>query len=85
MVRTQIQLTEGQYAWLKRFARRKDISLSEAVRRCVDAASTAEDKVQDRNDMVRDARSVIGKYRHGDHDPHVGRNHDEHLKEIFKK
>ncbi len=33
MVRTQIQLPEEQYRWLRRWARRLGISLSEAVRR----------------------------------------------------
>ena len=32
MVRTQIQLPEEQYRWLRRWARRLGISLSEAVR-----------------------------------------------------
>ncbi len=85
MMRTQIQLTETQHAWLKRWAQRKGISFSEAVRRCVEAALTAEEAASDRRDLVRDAHSVIGKYRHPDKAPHAGRDHDDLLGEAFRK
>ena len=83
MVRTQIQLAEEQHRRLTRYAGRLGISLAEAVRRCVDAHLDRETTVPSRDDRVRAALAVCGKY----HDPHgetgVARNHDRHLDEAY--
>jgi hypothetical protein len=79
MVRTQIQFTRAQHAWLKRWARRLGISLSEAVRRCVEEKLAGEVGAGGRAERVRAALAVVGKH----HDPagraRVARDHDLHF------
>ena len=83
MVRTQIQLTEAQYRHLKRWAQRLDISLAEAVRRCVADRLAAEGSEPRRADRVREARAVIGKYADPAGASRVALEHDDHLTESF--
>lgn len=82
MIRTQIQFTEDQYRRLREWAGRLGISVSEAVRRCVDSRLAGRGEDVHRAGLVRDAEAVLGKYsdsRAGD----VARRHDEALDEAF--
>jgi hypothetical protein len=81
MVRTQIQLTEEQHRRLKRLADRLGISLSEAVRRCVDDGLARELEGTARIDRVREGRSVIGRFGSGQSD--VAERHDDYLTDAF--
>lgn len=85
MVRTQIQLTEEQYRRLKRWARRLDISLSEAIRRCVAEHLTAGRDGSDRHAAVRDALAVCGKYRDPEGRSDVAVRHDDALAEAYRR
>jgi hypothetical protein len=84
MVRTQIQLSEDQHVRLKRWASRHGISLSEAVRRCVEQKLSSERTESGRKSLVRDALAVCGKYDDPDGALHVGRDHDKYLEEAFR-
>lgn len=84
MVRTQIQLTEDQHRRLKRWASRLGISLAEAVRRCVADRLAAEGADRSRADLVREARSVVGKYADRRGVTRVARDHDQWLAEAYR-
>ena len=78
MVRVQIQLGPAQHRQVKRHARRLGVSVAEVVRRAV-AAELQAGTSDTRQDRVRRALAVLGKYR----DPHgattIGRDHDAAL------
>jgi hypothetical protein len=82
MKRTQIQLTDRQYSYLKEISSQKNISLAETVREAVSfyAASTVN---IDQNLRIRDALSLIGKYSSGKKD--ISINHDQYLENEFKE
>ena len=75
MVRTQIQLTESQYAALKKEAEVRGCSLAEAVRQAVDAWLQTPSLVP-RQEMVRRALEACGQFRSGL--PDLGSRHDEY-------
>jgi hypothetical protein len=83
MVRTQIQLTEQQHRQLRRLANRLGISLSEAVRRCVADRLAAEKVDVGREDLVREALAVAGKYVDRNGTSRVATDHDDHLAEAY--
>ena len=83
MVRTQIQLAEDQHRRLTRYAGRLGISLAEAVRRCVDAQLDREMTAPSRDDRVRAALAVCGKYHDPQGDTDVARNHDRQPGEAY--
>ena len=85
MVRAQIQFTEEQHRLLKRWARQRDISISEAVRRCVDERLAAERSGPSRAMMVREALSVMGKYVDSKGAKNVGRDHDKYLADAYSE
>jgi len=85
MVRTQIQLPEEQYRRLKRWARRRGVSLSEAVRRCVADRLVAEEAAPSREELVRSALAVCGKYADPDGPSRVAQEHDRHLAEAYSR
>lgn len=85
MVRTQIQLPEDQYRRLRRLARRLGVSLSEAVRRCVADRLEREDTAPTRDEVVRAALAVCGRYRDPAGATHVAADHDRHLAEAFRR
>jgi hypothetical protein len=84
MIRTQIQLTQEQHRWLKRWAQERGISLSEAVRRCVSQQQTAEATEDRHSDRVRKALSVLGKYSDPDGISNIGRDHDIFLADAYR-
>ena len=85
MVHMQIQLTEDQYRRLKRWANRLGISLAEAVRRCIGDRLSREETEGGREDLVREALPVLGKYADPDGPSRVGRDHDDHLARAFRR
>ena len=85
MVRTQIQLTAEQYRRLKRWAQQRSISLSEAVRRCVDAQLDAERGAPTRALLVREALQVAGTHEDPKGATDVAREHDEHLHDAYRR
>ena len=76
MVRTQIQLTEHQYALLKRLAREENLSMAELIRRAVDYF---EDRRESRSkEGLRErARKAAGRVRSGISD--LSARHEDHF------
>lgn len=82
MKRTQIQLTDKQYSYLKEISGQKNISLAEAVREAVSFYSASTLNI-DQDLRIRDALSLIGKFSSGKKDISV--NHDQYLENEFKE
>ena len=80
MVRTQIQLTEGQAEALKKLASQKKVSVAEIVRRGVDIVLTQE-LVRDPKEIRRRAMEAVGLFRSGKSDVSV--RHDDYLDEAY--
>ena len=85
MVRTQIQLTEVQHRELTRYSRRLGISLSEAIRRCVNTQLEDDRTSPAREDRVRAALAVCGKYRDIHGEARVGLDHDRFLEDAYSQ
>jgi len=85
MVRMQVQLTEEQYRGLRRWARRLGVSFSEAVRRCVADRLRAEERAPSREERVRAALAVCGKYVDPEGEARVAIEHDRHLAEAYRR
>ena len=85
MVRTQIQLDDAQHRWLKRWASRLGVSLSEAVRRCMAARQEVEEAAADRASRLRDALAVCGKYADPSGASRVAKDHDKHLAAAYRR
>lgn len=82
MIRTQIQLTEGQAKTLKRLAKEQQRSMAEIIRRSIDLylASTGELPIDQQYER---ALAIAGKYSGGVTD--LARNHDQYLAEAYAK
>ena len=80
MVRTQIQLTEEQSQRLKAAARRTGLSVSELIRRGVDAV--VDQMTEPSPDVLYErARSVAGRFKSEESD--VAARHDDYLGRTF--
>ncbi len=77
MIRTQIQLTEGQASALKEIAQQRGVSMAELIRRAVERIVEESDE----EDKWRRASSLIGRYHSGRSDVSV--NHDQYLDEAY--
>ncbi|MCL6087859.1 MAG: CopG family transcriptional regulator [Actinobacteria bacterium] len=82
MKRTQIQLTDKQYRLLKEISSEKNISLAEVVREAISFYSSSTATIA-RDERIRDALSIIGKYNSGKKD--ISIKHDEYLEKAFKE
>lgn len=82
MVRTQIQFSERQIQALKSRAAREHASVSELVRRAVDAWVEAEDLAAP-DERRRRALEAVGRFASGLHD--VAAHHDEYLADAYRK
>ena len=71
MVRTQISLTDEQYAWLKEQSRSEDVSMSELLRRALDLMR------RQREERKQAVLASIGAFV-ADRDD-VSTNHDRYL------
>lgn len=81
MVRTQVQFREEQIEALRREAARGNVSVSEVVRRAVDAWLEA-DPAPSNEERKRRAIDAAGRFGSGRGD--VAARHDEHLAEIYR-
>lgn len=80
MVRTQIQLTEGQAKTLKRLAKEQRRSVAELIRQSIDLYLAQRGELP-LDQMYDRALALSGKYRTGDTD--LGRGHDTYLADAF--
>jgi hypothetical protein len=82
MIRTQIQLTEEQYKFLREKAAEYNISMASLIREGVDLLLAQQGKPS-RDELVKRAKEITGKYKdiHGARDVSV--NHDKYLAEIY--
>lgn len=82
MLRTQVQLTEQQFAALKAMAAAEGVSMAELIRRGVDLVLRSSGAV-DREVRVRRAIAAAGRFRSGLGD--LAARHDDYLVEAFEK
>jgi hypothetical protein len=80
MVRTQVQLTETQLDAVRAQAVREGTSVSEVVRRAVDAWIRHQPAVS-RSEVRRRAAAAAGRFSSGSSD--VSERHDDYLAEAF--
>ncbi|TAN42084.1 MAG: CopG family transcriptional regulator [Nitrospirae bacterium] len=82
MIRTQIQLTEGQAAQLKKVASLRHISMAELIRQSINITVKSENIV-DMDERMKRAIAAAGRFRSGIKD--LSEKHDKHLSEAFGK
>jgi predicted metal-binding transcription factor (methanogenesis marker protein 9) len=82
MIRTQIQLTEEQYKFLKEKSAEYNVSMAELIRQGVDMLAERETKPS-REELIRRAKAVVGIARDIDGATDVSINHDHYLAEIY--
>ena len=81
MVRTQVQLTEGQVRALRALARLEERSMAELVRECV-TEYLARRRVADVEELARRAPAASGgRFRSGC--PDLAEAHDRYLDDAF--
>ena len=80
MVRMQVQLAEQQISALRRISADTGRSMADLVREGVDLYLRTRTGPS-REELVRRALSIVGKYSSGL--PDVGQNHDHYLAEDF--
>jgi Arc/MetJ-type ribon-helix-helix transcriptional regulator len=80
MIRTQIQLTEDQYKFLREKAAEYHVSMAELIRQGVELLAQ-QDQKPDREELKRRALSIVGKFNSGKTD--IAEKHDEYLAEIY--
>jgi Spy/CpxP family protein refolding chaperone len=79
MVRTQIQLTEGQAKRLRELSAARRESMAALIRKAVDQFIVSGNP--DRAALYRQAESVVGKYKTDTGD--ISINHDRYLEDAF--
>jgi hypothetical protein len=84
MVRLQIQLHKSQHRLVRQRAARLGVSVSEVIRRSVDAQLHA-DGSDDPDERVRRALAVGGKYTDSRGPSTVAADHDAALAEAFHR
>ncbi len=80
MVRTQIQLSESQMAFVKAVAQEENISMEEVIRSAIELLRQSREKPTQRELMVR-SLAAIGSANVGPED--VSARHDDYLDEAF--
>ena len=82
MKRTQIQITDKQYNYLKKISSERNISLAEVVREAISLYSSSTILV-DQDLKIKDALSLIGKYKSGKKD--ISIKHDDYIEEELEE
>ena len=81
MVRMQVQLKEQQIRRLRALAAEREVSFSEAVRRCLDAALASSEP--DRSGLYARAATLVGAFHDREGASDLGTEHDRYLDEAF--
>lgn len=82
MIRAQIQVTEEQMRSLRQIARREEISLSEAVRRCLDEAISR--KGPPLAELYERAERLVGTFEDPESASDLSSGHDRYLDRAFR-
>ena len=82
MVRTQIQLTEGQARRVRRLAEEQGVSMAEVIRRCLD--QVLESGEPDRVALYARAEAVVGRFEDRSGADDLARRHDDYLATSFE-
>jgi len=82
MVRTQVQLTEGQVQRLRTLAAREGVSIARLVRQAVDALVRSQTAAST-EERRRRAMNAAGRFASGRSD--ASRRHDDDLAEAFRR
>ncbi|MCL4385579.1 MAG: hypothetical protein M1479_06125 [Actinobacteria bacterium] len=82
MKRTQIQITDKQYSYLKKISSEKNISLAEVVREAISSYSSSV-AIIDYDSKIKDALSLIGKYKSGKKD--ISIKHDDYIEKELEE
>ena len=82
MVRTQVQLTEEQYKALRSLAVRRQVSVAELVRQSVDMLIESSEGIS-KEERIRRALSIVGRFHSSEKGANVSENHDEYLADIY--
>lgn len=82
MVRVQVQLEPAQHRAVKRRARRLGVSVAEVIRRCLDAHLRS--GAEPREEQIRRALTVLGKYRDPLGATTTARDHDAVLADAYR-
>jgi hypothetical protein len=83
MIRTIIQLTEEQHRVLKELAAEYHVSMSEMVRRSVDALSQNKPRARSREEIRRRAMEAAGFIKDTSGPSDLSINHDFYLEEAY--
>ena len=81
MIRTQIQLTDGQARGLKALAASEGRSMAELIRDGVDSILRARGTV-DREAIKARSLAALGRFKSSSR--HLGSKHDDHLADAFQ-
>jgi predicted metal-binding transcription factor (methanogenesis marker protein 9) len=82
MIRIQVQLTEEQYAVLKKIVAKKKISMAELIRLGVEQVVAANVNIREQEHIQR-ALKAAGRFHSGIND--LSSNHDAYLAEDLSK
>ncbi len=83
MKRTIVQLTEEQHRFLRELAAEYHVSMSEMVRRSVDALAKDRPRARSREEIRKRAMGWIGIAHDRDGATDIAENHDKYLEEIY--
>ena len=83
MMRTQIQLEQSQHKRLQEIAHRRGVSLSAVIRNLIEEKLLESEVEGKREDQVRAALAVCGKYVDPEGRKNVAENHDRFLAEAM--
>ncbi len=83
MKRTVVQLTEEQHRFLKEQAAEYHVSMSEMVRRSVDALARNKPRGLSREEIRKRAMAWVGFAHDKDGATDISVNHDKYLAEIY--
>lgn len=81
MIRAQVQLTEKQMRSLKTLSEHEKTSVSELVRRAIDAWVGSDGRISP-DERRRRAIDAAGSFASGRHD--IASNHDEYLADAYR-
>jgi hypothetical protein len=81
MARTLIQLTKTQARRLRGYARQHDISLAEAIRRCIDKGLA--EQAEDRAALYARAARLVGRFPDSRGAQNLADRHDRYLDAAF--